>query len=99
MASQENGIHKRPVMRHERRLDMCGTCEYARSMSKIQTMIQIRNVPEDLHRRLKARAAMEGISLSGYLLKEMEQVANRPTLQELGKRLATRTAVKYEVSP
>jgi plasmid stability protein len=62
-------------------------------------MIQVRNVPEGLHRRLKSRAAMEGFSLSGYLLKEIEQVVSRPTLQEVADRLATRTAVKYKISP
>ena len=62
-------------------------------------MIQVRNVPEKLHRRLKSRAALEGLSLSGYLLKEIEQVANRPTLPELVERLASRTAVPYDVSP
>jgi antitoxin FitA len=62
-------------------------------------MIQIRNVPERLHRRLKSRAAAEGCSLSEYLLKVLEQVVSRPTLQELAERLATRTAVKYKISP
>ena len=62
-------------------------------------MIQIRNVPEVLHRRLKSRAALEGLSLTDFLLKEIEQVAERPTLKELADRLATRTAVHYKVSP
>jgi antitoxin FitA len=63
------------------------------------TMIQIRNVPDGLHSRLKSRAALEGLSLSGYLLREIEQVASRPTLQELAGRLARRTPVKCKVSP
>jgi plasmid stability protein len=63
------------------------------------TMIQIRNVPEELHGRLKSRAALEGISLSGYLLREIEQVVSRPTLQELAGRLAKRAPVKCAVSP
>ena len=62
-------------------------------------MIQIRNVPEVLHRRLKSRAALEGLSLSDFLLKEIEQVAKRPTIKELVERLATRTPVHYEISP
>jgi plasmid stability protein len=62
-------------------------------------MIQVRNVPEGLHRRLKYRAALEGCSLSEYLLKVLEQVVSRPTLQELADRLATRTAVKCTISP
>ena len=51
-------------------------------------MIQIRNVPEALHRKLKARAAMEGVSLSDYLLKEAERTAEVPTLAEMKARLA-----------
>jgi plasmid stability protein len=46
-------------------------------------MIQIRNVPEDLHRSLKARAARQGLSLSDSLLREIKAVAARPTLEEL----------------
>jgi plasmid stability protein len=61
--------------------------------------IQIRNVPEGLHRKLKSRAMMEGFSLSAYLLKEIEQFVSRPTLQEVARRLATRTPAKYKVSP
>ena len=45
--------------------DVRSACKYARHMA---TMIQIRNVPPKLHRRLKARAALEGMSLSDYLL-------------------------------
>ncbi|CAA9515008.1 MAG: hypothetical protein AVDCRST_MAG45-2152 [uncultured Solirubrobacterales bacterium] len=51
-------------------------------------MIQVRNVPDDVHRRLKVRAASEGRSPSDYLLAEMDRVAPRPTLAEMGKRLA-----------
>ena len=65
----------------------------------MSTMIQIRNVPDVLHRRLKSRASLEGLSLSGYLLREIGQVASRPTPQELAERLAHRTPVKYKVSP
>jgi antitoxin FitA len=54
------------------------------------TMIQIRNVPEELHRHLKARAATAGMSLSDYLLKEISNVAERPTLQEMLARLQAR---------
>jgi antitoxin FitA len=56
-------------------------------------MIQIRNVPDALHRRLKARAAMEGLSLTGYLRAEMQAVADRPTIAELKARLQTRSPV------
>ncbi len=53
-------------------------------------MIQLRNVPEALHRRLKARAAMAGMSLSDYLLAEIKEVAERPTLLELREQLQKR---------
>jgi antitoxin FitA len=63
------------------------------------TMIQIRNVPETLHRRLKSRAALAGMSLSEYLLNEIRQVAERPTLEELRARLERRTQVTPSVAP
>ena len=53
-------------------------------------MIQVRNVPEVLHRRLKARAATAGMSLSDYLLGELREIAERPTLAEFRERLHTR---------
>jgi antitoxin FitA len=56
-------------------------------------MIQIRNVPDELHRRLKARAAMAGMSLSDYLLGEIRLSAERPTLDELRARLESRSEV------
>jgi plasmid stability protein len=62
-------------------------------------MIQLRNVPDDLHRRLKARAAMEGLSLSDYLLREVRRVAERPTLAELRQRLSQRSPVITRTSP
>ena len=56
-------------------------------------MIQLRNVPESLHRTLKARAAMAGMSLSDYLLAEIREIAERPTLRELRERLHKRKRV------
>jgi len=56
-------------------------------------MIQLRNVPDALHRTLKARAALAGMSLSDYLLTEIKEIAERPTLAELRDRLRTRRAV------
>lgn len=50
-------------------------------------MIQLRNVPDELHRKLKVRAAETGMTLSDYLLREIEWVAERPTLAELSERL------------
>jgi antitoxin FitA len=56
-------------------------------------MIQVRNVPDALHRSLKARAAMAGMSLSDYLLLEIKEIAERPTLTELRERLHRRKPV------
>lgn len=74
---------------------MCSTCDYTIRMS---VMIQIRNVPTDLHRRLKARAALEGMSLSDYLLREVRTIAERPTIDEMMERLAARTPVQPRIS-
>ena len=60
-------------------------------------MIQLRNVPDGLHRRLKARAAMAGMSLSDYLLTEIKEIAERPTLAELRERLHQRKPVSGEL--
>jgi antitoxin FitA len=62
-------------------------------------MVQIRNVPEGLHRELKSRAALAGMSLSDYLLGEMRQMAERPTMDELRARLRSRAATDPSVPP
>ena len=56
-------------------------------------MIQIRNGPPQLHRRLKSRAALAGMSLSDYLLSEIREVAERPTVEELRARLESRAPI------
>ena len=61
-------------------------------------MIQLRNVPDALHRSLKARAALAGMSLSDYLLAEIREIAERPTLRELQERLERRQRVSLPVS-
>jgi plasmid stability protein len=48
----------------------------------MSSVIQIRNVPEALHRELKVRAAQTGMTLSNYLLAELEALAVRPTMRE-----------------
>ena len=60
-------------------------------------MIQLRNVPDALHRSLKARAALAGMSLSDYLLAEIREIAERPTLAELRDRLHTRKPVSEQL--
>ena len=64
----------------------------------MSTMIQIRNVPEAIHRTLKARAANEGLSLSDYLLREMRRLTERPTPAELLAHLETRAPVRTRES-
>jgi len=65
----------------------------------MSTMIQIRHVPDPLHRKLKARAALEGKSLSDYLLREIRRVAERPTTEEIMERLARLPRVSPRVPP
>lgn len=60
-------------------------------------MIQIRNVPDDLHRVLRVRAAQAGLSLSDYLLRQLRRVADRPTREELLERIAQRTPVRSRI--
>ena len=56
----------------------------------MSTMVQIRNVPDEFHRRLKARAAVEGMSMSDYILREVGKALERPTRREVLERLRTR---------
>ena len=61
-------------------------------------IIQIRNVPDELYRKLKSRAARQDNPLSDYMLREISSVAERPTIRELAERLATRTSSKIQDS-
>jgi antitoxin FitA len=60
--------------------------------------IQIRRVPDALHRKLKARAAKAGMSLSGYLRNEIRLIAERPTMEEMRGRLHQREPVQLKES-
>lgn len=62
------------------------------------TMIQIRNVPETLHRKLKSRAALAGMSLSDYLLAELNKIAEWPTAEEMRQRLAQLSPTNPSIS-
>jgi len=62
-------------------------------------MVQIRNVPDELHRTLKSRAALAGMSLSDYLLVELRRTVQRPTKEELLRRLDKRKPVETSESP
>ena len=61
-------------------------------------MIQIRNVPDQLHRRLKVRAAEQGLTLSDYLLRMAEREAGKPTIEELSERIRQQGRVELGVS-
>ena len=62
-------------------------------------MIQIRHVPDALHRRLRARAALAGMSLSDYLRLELEAAAERLTPGELRERLASLEPARVRERP
>jgi plasmid stability protein len=60
--------------------------------------IQIRTVPEDVHRTLKSRAATRGMSLSEFLLAEVTELAEHPSLEELVARIRSRPMIRSKVS-
>ena len=62
-------------------------------------MIQLRHVPDSLHRQLRTRATRAGMSLSDYLIREVRKIAERPTLDEIKARLAAMGVVQLETSP
>ncbi|MBV9755436.1 MAG: hypothetical protein JO047_00120 [Alphaproteobacteria bacterium] len=74
---------------------MRGACLHVYRMS----MIQIRSVPDAVHRRLKSRAALAGMSLSDYLLGAIRELAERPSIEELRARLERRSEVRLPVTP
>ena len=57
-------------------------------------MIQLRHVPDGVHRKLKARAAMKGMSLSDYLVREVNQIAEQPTLEEVLEEISKLSPVE-----
>jgi antitoxin FitA len=77
-------------------LYMCSTCNYHLHMSK---MIQLRHVPDALHRQLKARAALSGLPLSDYLIREVRKIAEQPTPEEMQQRLRQREPYKGKATP
>ena len=62
-------------------------------------MLQIRNVPDPVHRRLKARAAHLGLSMSDYVLREIERLLEKPTREELFARIAQLPPIELDPSP
>ncbi len=75
---------------------MCSTCFHVTNMA---TMLQIRNMPDKLHRLLKARAALAGMSMSEYALRELSKALERPTREEVLARLAELPALDIDPSP
>jgi plasmid stability protein len=61
-------------------------------------MIQIRNVPEDIHRKLKSRAALAGLSLSDYILRDIRRSTAEPTMEEWLELVARLRPVKTRES-
>jgi antitoxin FitA len=74
---------------------MATTCDSVGNMA----MIQLRHVPEDLHRKLKVRAAEKGLTLSDYLIQMAEREASYPTIEELSERIRRRRRVKLKTPP
>lgn len=68
------------VALHPTAIDMSATWPNVRHMSK---MIQIRNVPDDVHKTLKVRAAAEGLSLSDYIKRDLEELAKQATIEQV----------------
>jgi len=69
------------------------------TLSHMTEMIQIRNVPDELHRKLKVRAAQEGMTLSDYLLSEVEKVAAKPTMREWLEKVSRDEPVEVDEPP
>lgn len=61
--------------------------------------LQVRNVPPEFHRRLKARAAMEGLSMSEYILREVGKALDRPMREEILDRLRAQPDRRLSRSP
>ena len=80
----------------EELVDMSSTCNYHNRMSK---MIQLRHVPETLHRQLKARAALAGLPLSDFLIREVRKIADYPSPEEMRERLRLREPYRGKSSP
>jgi plasmid stability protein len=78
-------------MPHATAIDMSATWPSVVHMSK---MIQIRNVPDDVHKTLKVRAAVEGLSLSDYIKRDLEDLAKQATLEDVFARARTRARTR-----
>ncbi len=68
------------------------------TVSHMSAMIQIRHVPDTLHREFKSRAALAGMSLSDYLLAELRLIAEVPTKEEMRARIAALPPIEVSES-
>ncbi len=59
-------------------------------------MIQLRNVPDSLYRKLKIRAIEQRQSLSDYLINEITEIADKPTLDELWQKIERSRVKKFD---
>ncbi len=73
---------------------MFGTWHNVRNMK----MIQVRNVPDDVHRALRERAARDGTTMSDLIARELPRIATRPSLEQVLERIKSREAVAEEPS-
>jgi plasmid stability protein len=71
---------------------------YGAIVNRMGTLVQIRDVPEDVHHTLKARAAASGVSFSEYLRTVLTRSASRPTPAELSARIAARGSIEPDES-
>lgn len=62
-------------------------------------LVQVRDVPDEVHRVLKARAAAEGVSLSEFLRGTLERAAATPTVDELSSRLDALAPITLDEPP
>lgn len=65
------------------------------NVMRMPKMLQVRNVPDELHRTLKVKAAENGMTLSNYVLSELEAIAGKPTISELMQRISKRELVDF----
>ena len=73
---------------------VCSTCG---SVHHMPSMIQVRNVPDKVHRTLKARAASAGMSLSDYIKRDLVQSASAPSVEEIDERIRARGPSRVRV--
>lgn len=62
-------------------------------------MIQIRNVPDEIHRQVKARAALEGLSMSEFALRELRKAIARPSREDLLRRIGQEPSAELDPQP